>query len=273
MDVLIYLHRHLQGVVDLFGVRRLARKVFRPLYYFFYSNDRLARAKQNGRTWLLHPDVALAAEYYELSTVQWFRTQIKPGNTVFDVGANVGQLTLELAELVGPAGQVIAIEPALGNLKLLRRHLDANRMSGRVRVVEAACTDQHKGSISFRVFGGVNEVGSGHTINLDCKPTSSGEAESVISTVPTVSIDGLCDEMQLVPNVIKIDTEGAEIVVLKGALKTLKLHRPKLIIGFHPFAFADAHVASQEFLGLLADCGYSVSHLTAPLELKEYPFC
>lgn len=72
---------------------------------------------------------------YERENVQTLRQLVREGTAVWDVGANVGAMTLILSRLVGPSGQVVAFEPGPTNVRALRRHV--GRRSN-VEVVEAA---------------------------------------------------------------------------------------------------------------------------------------
>ncbi len=275
MDTLIFLHRRLQGVVGLLRVRPLAQKVFRYLYARSYANDHLATARQNGRSWRLHPEVALRGEVAEFETIEWLRRVIKLGDTVIDVGANVGQMTLEMAHLVGPTGRVLAIEPGKGNLRILRQHVEGNGFADRVTIIEAACCEIHGGTLEFSVVGtSVDAVGSGHSLSEKAVAGQGGELPAFVAKVQTVSLDGLCADFKAVPTVVKIDVEGAELRVLDGARQMLASNRPKLRVGFHPFAFDDASAASQQLLSVLDGCGYDTSSLRdrACLELSEYEF-
>lgn len=267
MDFLIRLHRALQKPVDWVGLRPVAQKVFRHLMHARYGEERLVRAKQNGRTWLLVSDVALRGEYAEFQTVEWLRRVVKPGACVIDVGANVGQMTLEAAHLVGPTGRVIAIEPAPGNVRVLRRHVIENGFENRVTIIEAACGARDNDKVILHILGdAVDSVGSGHS-----QSKHSTEMPSIELQVPVVTIDSVAKENP--PAVVKIDVEGAELSVLDGASVTLKTYQPALQIGFHPFAFEDPERASSILLDRLERCGYSTSHIQAgALELDEYIF-
>ena len=199
MDLLVHAHRTCQKFVDTLGMRPIAQRLFRLLLKARYGNDGLIKAEQNGRTWLLVPEVALRGAYAEFETVEWLRRVIKPGDCVFDIGANVGQMTLEAAYLVGPTGKVIAVEPAPGNLRVLRRHVNANGFDDRVEILEAACGAVHGETITFHVYGESSEaIGSGHSV---CHQDLSMQSFPI--TVPVVSIDRLASSWQ--PQVIKID--------------------------------------------------------------------
>jgi len=274
MDILVVLHRRLQKVVDHFGVRTPAQKVFRWLYARKNREGRPVRVVQNGREWWLHPEVALRGEFAEFETVEWLRQVIKPGNTVIDVGANIGQMTLEMASLVGPTGKVFAVEPSQGNLRLLRQHVDANGYSDRVIIVEAACSDVDGGSVELRVFGdSADTVGSGHTLVLDRKLSETEQKiPTVILRVNTISLDGLCARFNCRPQVIKIDVEGAELLVLRGSHQVLTSCRPSVRFGFHPFAFKDPLEGTRQIREFLTNHGYQIADGVngGIFELAEY---
>lgn len=273
MSLLIVLHRKLQKVVDLLGVRRSAGILFRTLLNRRYGSDRLIRATQNDRTWLLVPEVALRGAWAEFETVRWLRKVVKPGMTVFDVGANVGQMTLEMAALVGPGGRVIAIEPGPGNLDVLRRHVEGNGFHDRVTIVEAACSSVSGEEVEFRIYGEKDtEVGSGHQITS--LRTSDDFLPSRTIAVKTVTIDDLCAERRQFPQVVKIDVEGAEWLVLQGAVETLKQRSPQVLLGFHPFAFDDPTATAGDILNLMTSSNYTMDGELPPndWQLQEYAF-
>jgi FkbM family methyltransferase len=145
-----------------------------------------------------------------------------------------------------------------------------------VTVVEAACAEEDGGEISFFVAstdGNASAVGSGHTIVGVEAITKEAPALQVREVrVQRVSLDGLCRRIGIAPAVIKIDVEGAELLVLKGGQDVLGRVRPQVRVGFHPFAFDDARVASDEFMSLAARAGYQVDGIKPgqTLELAEY---
>lgn len=267
MDLLIRLHRVLQKPVDWMGLRPAAQRVFRKLLDVRYGEEDLVRVNQNGRSWRLDREVALRGEYAEFETIEWLRRVVKPGGCVIDIGANVGQMTLEAALLVGPTGRVVAVEPAPGNAKVLRKHVMGNGFSDRVTIIEAACGASDCKEIVLHIIGdAIDSVGSGHSVSKH-----SDEHASIEIKVPVVTLDEIAGENP--PTVVKIDVEGAELKVLEGAAAALTKYRPAIQIGFHPFAFEDPSEASRELLERLKSCGYATGHIApGPLELAEYAF-
>jgi FkbM family methyltransferase len=141
---------------------------------------------------------------------------IRPGMTILDVGANIGLLTLPFARLVRPGGRVIAFEPQRIIYQMLCGNLALNAIDN--VVAHNWAVGCQAGSITVPLidyslpgnFGGIS-VGT----------SAAGE------TVPLVTIDSLalpkCD-------LIKIDVEGMELDVLKGASNTLQRFRPRLYV-------------------------------------------
>lgn len=258
MDLLLRVKNVLSPLVGGAGLRRLASTVYRCLLRVRYFRDPIAQIRQNGRLWRMHYEVGLRGEEQEMDTIQWLRSVVKPGDCCIDVGANVGQMTLEAAALCGPSGRVVAIEPSAGNLRLLRRHVEVNGMGERIDVVGAACCASHGAVAALLVVGdGPNAIGSGHAL-ID-RAQSLRPSGAAIVDVPTVSIDGLCHERRIAPNAIKVDVEGAELEVVSGAMETLRRCRPKVRVAFHPFAFSDPREATEKLRSMFRMCGYDTA--------------
>jgi FkbM family methyltransferase len=168
-----------------------------------------------------YPDVNMAVGLYELDTYRLIRNVLRPGQWFVDVGANVGYFTLLAAKWVGATGRVDALEPDPINRGRLEMHLRENQLESRVRVHPVAASAQ-AGEVKITH---PESTGSNHGMASMYK-SLTGEGETF--TVPTVRLDEMFDE---VPNMIKIDVEGAELQVLEGLAKLLRAeHPPTLII-------------------------------------------
>jgi FkbM family methyltransferase len=162
----------------------------------------------------------------------------RPATVVFDIGANVGIYTLLFADRVGPAGRVVAFEPAPRNVAYLRKHLALNSVSN-VEIVDAAVSDA-VGSSSFD----------------DTADSCAGRLESTGALrVRTTTIDHFVQGSGLHPSLIKIDVEGAEGDVLHGALKTLNELRPTILIATH------SHAVKRTCTDILVAYGYDIQQL------------
>jgi FkbM family methyltransferase len=176
---------------------------------------------------------------YEYDKQQRLSAQVQPGMVVYDIGAHVGFYTLLAAQLVGPGGRVFAFEPLPRNLTYLRQHIDLNHF-GNVTVFDAA-VGQAAGVGQFSVHA-ASSMGS---------LTADGTL-----TVPIVSLDELSAQGRLIPpQILKIDVEGAEADVLRGAQALLQTHHPTIFLATHG---ADVH---RQCLTLLRELGYTVESL------------
>ncbi len=272
-QILLPVYRTLRPVVDTLHLNALARPIWAKLWRT--PERKLIRARQNNRVWWLDAYVALGGESYEAETVAWLRSVIKPGMTVVDVGANVGQLSLEMAHLVGPTGRVVSVEPSPGNLRFLRAHIAANGFADRVTIVEGACCATAAGELILEVRGDdLNSIENGPQLSglgLNRNPIDSEQSRTCVK-VRAFSFDALCDEMKLTVDVMKVDVEGAEVEVFRGAKKSLARFKPAIIFGFHPYAFASSEAARQEIESLLAAAGLCVENAPPGVNwsLREY---
>jgi FkbM family methyltransferase len=145
-----------------------------------------------------------------------FTKMVLPGNIVFDIGANIGAYTILSSILVGPRGKVLAFEPMPENIKYLQDHITLNQLSN-VQAFEIAVSD-YCGTAKFdattdRVLGSISANGN--------------------FTVQTTTIDQMVQDHGVIPNYLKIDVEGGEAAVLRGARQVLKNHRPIVFVATH----------------------------------------
>jgi len=147
---------------------------------------------------------------------------VKPGSVVWDVGANMGLFSFAAAGLAGPTGRVFAIEPDATMAKLLRRSARLNPASAPVEVIPCAVSD----SISLALFNIAMRSRTSNYLEGFGRKQTGGVRE--IETVLTVSLDWMATQIPP-PHVLKIDVEGAELLVFRGALELLRNSRPVLI--------------------------------------------
>lgn len=161
----------------------------------------------------------LRGDYHTHETEEVIRL-IRNSDVVYDVGAHAGYYSLLAARTLGehrPGGHVFAFEPLPVNLKSLRIHVEANRIPN-ISIVPYAVSCE-SGSMSFDMAGG---TGRGHL-------SVAGKMR-----VNTISLDDwVFEHNHPPPNFIKIDVEGAELLVLKGALKLLKHYSPRIFLATH----------------------------------------
>ena len=178
---------------------------------------------------------------YEYTKQRLFERRVAAGDVVYDVGANVGFYTLLASVLVGPTGQVVAVEPFPRNVSYLRRHLALNAVTN-VTVIEGAAHD-HCGVI------GVTDGPDSCQIRVD---------EAGALRVRSFTLDDLTFHDGLpAPTAIKIDVEGAEGAVLRGARRLLTENGPLIFLSTHG---PDVHTESCR---LLSEFGYRLRPIDA----------
>jgi len=161
---------------------------------------------------------------------------VGPGDVCFDLGANVGLYTLLMAKR---AARVVAFEPVPRNIRYLHRMVELNRLDN-VLIVPLAVSDRE----------GVAALDPGEN------PTVGRLDDTGRQPVGTVTIDGFAARFGLSPTVLKIDVEGAELAVLRGAASLLRERRPRLLLSLHGDHMRDA--CTQ----LLNELGYRIEAVT-----------
>lgn len=192
------------------------------------------------------------------------REFVKEKSVVWDIGANVGLFSFGAAHLAGKDGQVLAVEADAGLVGLLRRSAAIQAAaSAPVRVVPAAVA----GSVDLRTFHIAARSRSASFLHGYGSTQAGGTAEE--QTVVAVTLDWLADRCPL-PDVLKIDVEGAELEVLKGAGTLMDRKRPVLLC-----EVSDTNAA--EIAALLRERRYRIfdGEVSGSLrkELHSAPWC
>ena len=186
---------------------------------------------------------------------------LSPTDTVFEVGSHHGFHLIPMARRVSRA---IAIEPNPHNVAILKKNLDLNSLNN-VTVVQAAIGDS-AGRIAI-----LQDTNEGGVI-------SSGMSDLPTISVDLLSLDQLAEKFGF-PQFLKIDVEGFEDRVLKGASQIMR-HRPKIAIEVHVDWIARYGSSVEELLGLLRLDDYEVWILGSPAvsvtkwggaDLRTYP--
>lgn len=194
----------------------------------------------------------------------FFKRRLTGGAVVYDIGANRGQMTLFFARQVGPYGRVISFEPIRELLQSLQANVEANRWTARVQMVCCAASDED-GRARFWYDRQQCTKGRLHCL---LPPGALSERRSV--EVQTRTIDGLVQEGQPLPGIMKIDVEGGAEYVLRGARETIRVSRPSIYIELHSDAEAAAVCDELISTGYRAET-LSGRHVQDPLGKPENP--
>jgi FkbM family methyltransferase len=182
---------------------------------------------------------------------------IRPGDIAFDVGANVGIYTVLLSGLCGPSGRVWAFEPVPDTYWRLRETLALNRCANVAPVQSAVC--ERDGTARLNLFDPQfsewNSLGSPSM----CNPSGVGRISPHQSIdVPASTLDLFCatEKIERV-NFLKVDVEGFELAVFKGAEVLLRERRVDcLCFEISLESLKGAGMKSREVFEFLEACGY-----------------
>jgi FkbM family methyltransferase len=148
----------------------------------------------------------------------YLENALSPGQTFIDVGANLGIYTLVASKIVGPSGRVIAFEPSSQSFSLLKSNITLNGFTN-VQVYPTAVSD--KIGKAFLYNGpdpAQNSLGRHLRLEPKGEEVVTQPLDSALSQAPVERV-----------HVIKIDVEGAEELVLRGADNVVTAHHPVII--------------------------------------------
>jgi FkbM family methyltransferase len=186
---------------------------------------------------------AVYKKYFEAGPIDRLREFVPDGSLAIDVGANVGFFSVRFAQWVGPSGEVIAIEPEGRNYDSLISALKRKGLVGRVRALRAAAA-----AASGATFLEINSLHpADHKISRDGTGIE----------VDAVTLDGVVSGKAILrPGLIKIDVQGAEMLVLQGASDILKVSGPALFIELHEEGLLRFGTSVSAILDHLSQYGY-----------------
>jgi FkbM family methyltransferase len=181
---------------------------------------------------------------------------LPPGGGFVDVGGNAGDFSVWAAHVGGPEARVLAIEAEPRNAEWLRRTVRRNGLDGRVSVVHAAATDS-TGTVELLVTA---KNGTHSIVESELHVAHDAFRPVRRESVPARRLDDLVAESPLTRvDVVKIDVEGAEMHVLRGATALLDRGDPMTFL-------IDLHfgVDVAELGALLLRHGFSLRREDAP---------
>jgi FkbM family methyltransferase len=195
---------------------------------------------------------------------------LHPGDTVIDLGANIGYHTLAIAKTVGENGQVHAFEANPEIMPLLKATMFVNGLSshtgqGRVSLYERAVLDR-PGTITLASAPG--HYGSGHVIN-DISSSDYGPLYSTRVEVPAVTLDALLGDRLGRVDLIHMDIEGSEPLALRGAQRILaQSPEIKIVTEWNTNMMATRADVGQ-YIDWLAELGFRFWRIGYPVTLTE----
>lgn len=237
-------------------LRNFAKKIAMSIVYSFPRRP----YKIHGRRVWLHPRAwfSLSRKFFferENHVRIWLSERLKPGDVFFDVGAHHGWISMWSLPVVGDAGAVYSFEPSPVNLSILEWHRTNNDFSQWTIVPKAVSDEDSQEEQFFLIDSGDSPMNS---LTSGIPGSSQMEGRDVRKvSIQTITLDTFCNESRARPNLVKIDVEGAELLVLRGAEKLLSESCPVIILAVHPYWLPPGQ-SSQQIVEFMQSHNYTV---------------
>ncbi len=188
--------------------------------------------------------------------------------TVFDIGAHIGLYTIPASKGIQPGGKIYAFEPSEANKVYLMRHFRYNNIDNAVIIPYLVGEESKKEQIFYenRRTNPMNSLHPKKNIGLYEKVTKK-----------QVALDDFVRWNGIEPQVIKIDVEGAEYNVLKGACEVMNKYAPVIFLSVHPKQLILFESSTAGLLDLINKLQYAAYNCdgneVSELEFGEYMLC
>jgi FkbM family methyltransferase len=190
---------------------------------------------------------------WEPFETQVFSRLCKPGDSVLDLGANIGWYSTIAAKILGNNGSILAFEPDETNARLLEMNLAISDVHNIAKVVRAAVADKEANALFYK-----------SDFNLGDHRLFSDGSSREVNSVPVTTLDIIFNGNNAkLPDIVKSDTQGSEAKILKGASKLFKNGwRPIMILEFWPFGLSQSGDNPLELWEKLVALEYSIYELS-----------
>jgi FkbM family methyltransferase len=185
---------------------------------------------------------------FEQEIVTTAQGYLRAGETILDVGANLGQMTVLFARAVGPAGTVVAFEADDYIADLLRLNVELNGLAN-VDVVEAGVWNRSELPLRYpqpdlRRFGTYGSYG------IDPSATQG-------RIVKSVTIDSL--QYRSPVSFLKVDIQGSDLFGLQGAVETIRTNQMPILFEYEPLLQDQFGTSLGDYMAFVEQIGYRVA--------------
>lgn len=202
---------------------------------------------------------------YDALQIQLLSEHLNEGDTAIDIGAHYGVFTVLMAAMCGLSGRIVAFEPDPYARAVLEKNLDLNPDLQRPQVESFACSDSEGESTLFSRGG--NSQSSLVRSAVAFAPEDTLERVQVrLATLDSY----LTKQKMPMPQWVKIDTEGAEIRILKGASNVLSSNAG-IICELHPYAWPEFGTTFAELSDIVAAHGRRIRYLDQDVPIGNVP--
>ena len=248
---------------------RTKLRIARALYWTLAGFRRIlggtdsARVTRRGIHWQLDLregiDLAIFLfGYFEYETVRAYRRLLKPGDTVLDIGANIGAHTMHLARSVSPTGKVIAFEPTAYAYNKLRQNIALNPLlAGLIQAEQIMLVGSDNAQVEPQLYSSWQI----HDAAADTHPKHGGRLMDTTGAQNMTLDHYIAERKPGAVSLIKMDVDGHECQVLRGARELLRRDKPALLMEIMPYGLDEAGSSLDELLTILSAHGYSLYDL------------
>lgn len=198
---------------------------------------------------------------YEHETVKLLFKLIKPHSYFFDVGANIGLISIPVLYQIESC-HVVSFEPSPNTLPSLKRTAEESRFADRWHIIGKAVSD-HDGEVSFAVASAALGAFDGMR---DTKRAGSMSKANVQS----ITVNTAWEELKKPHvSVIKLDIEGAELLGLRGAQKCIEVCRPYILFEWNSLNSIHYGFVEKDLLCFVRDIHYRVFSAHSLIPVKD----
>lgn len=198
-------------------------KIFEKFNFYYLEDDKYVGQR-------------IALGKYEPYETELILRQVKKGDVVIDVGANIGYYTILLADKIGPSGKVYAFEPDSKNFEILEKNIEINKLSN-VILVKAALSSQ-KGV--KKLYKSAENYGDHRMFGKEKKRENE--------EVKTVKLDDFLKNKEKKVDFLKIDTQGWEPAVFDGAKEIVEKNKPIIFFEYSPKSYQAAKLDGDRMI-------------------------
>jgi len=222
----------------------------------YFPQPTIKRATRNGIRYQLDiSDYMDHVVYYHANTEprSVLYGMVKVGDTVLDIGANLGETSLNFAKLVGSSGSIFSFEPVNDTFSKLEKNLSLNKtLSTRIKAYKIALSDK------------ADTLFYGNSFNRNTSAIGMGKSreDGSINSTESITLDEFVDKEHIKQiNMIKIDVEGFEMFVLRGGIETIRKYKPSMFIELDNHNLTNLGFSALAVKEWLAELGYSLFDL------------
>ncbi|HEY6118942.1 MAG TPA: FkbM family methyltransferase [Pyrinomonadaceae bacterium] len=238
-----------QDLPNHLGARLARRGWIKPVWHEFQPGLWMQLRIQD-----MTQETILLEDVWDPQLTEFIRENLGPQAIFIDVGANVGYFTLIASVCVGASGKVLAIEPNPSVAEQLRVNVQRSNLSN-VITEEALCSDSVENHTETLYLPDESSLGK-----ASLSKSNAGGLDSV--KVRSATLDQLIFDHRLQGVMfVKIDVEGAELMVLRGMTETLARLRPIVVIELVPDLLANLGTSKDEVIAFLTSFSYSTVSL------------